>query len=240
MAGPPAAGKVTYLKSRSHLVQYPSCQSRLGWRRHRFCGLPLEASGCHVSCLLQWATSFCLYCHYFHCISIIVPTIFSAELALLGFAFPCPWCQKTNHHPGTICSVSIGVSIPLSWQVAPIPDRVGPAVRVPAEVSRHRAAEVAGDHQVIGDPPRPGEKSTCSYCMRTTAARRCRVGHLQGSFRLPVQQSCQPGLAHGSDLPPVTVVHCGLQMKDSLINLQNGIGSRDYQSEPDEKRKRFH
>ncbi|XP_048369470.1 protein Aster-B isoform X4 [Sphaerodactylus townsendi] len=30
------------------------------------------------------------------------------------------------------------------------------------------------------------------------------------------------------------------QMKDSLINLQNGIGSRDYQSEPDEKRKRFH
>ncbi|XP_053125602.1 protein Aster-B isoform X4 [Hemicordylus capensis] len=30
------------------------------------------------------------------------------------------------------------------------------------------------------------------------------------------------------------------QMKDSLINLQNGIGSRDYRSEPDEKRKRFH
>ncbi|XP_060107452.1 protein Aster-B isoform X2 [Heteronotia binoei] len=30
------------------------------------------------------------------------------------------------------------------------------------------------------------------------------------------------------------------QMKDSLINLQNGIRSRDYQSEPDEQRKRFH
>ncbi|XP_042328225.1 protein Aster-B isoform X1 [Sceloporus undulatus] len=30
------------------------------------------------------------------------------------------------------------------------------------------------------------------------------------------------------------------QMKDSLINLQNGIGSREYQSEPDEKRKRFY
>ncbi|XP_060643681.2 protein Aster-B isoform X4 [Anolis sagrei] len=30
------------------------------------------------------------------------------------------------------------------------------------------------------------------------------------------------------------------QMKDSLVNLQNGIGSRDYQSEPDEKRKRFY
>ncbi|XP_077163301.1 protein Aster-B isoform X3 [Paroedura picta] len=30
------------------------------------------------------------------------------------------------------------------------------------------------------------------------------------------------------------------QMKDSLINLQNGIGSRDYRPEPDEKRKRFH
>ncbi|XP_003222858.2 protein Aster-B isoform X3 [Anolis carolinensis] len=30
------------------------------------------------------------------------------------------------------------------------------------------------------------------------------------------------------------------QMKDSLVNLQNGIGSRDYQSEPEEKRKRFY
>ncbi|XP_019365391.1 PREDICTED: GRAM domain-containing protein 1B isoform X3 [Gavialis gangeticus] len=30
------------------------------------------------------------------------------------------------------------------------------------------------------------------------------------------------------------------QMKDSLINLQNGIGSRDYGSDPEEKRKRFH
>uniref|UniRef100_A0A8C5EZT1 GRAM domain containing 1B n=1 Tax=Gopherus evgoodei TaxID=1825980 RepID=A0A8C5EZT1_9SAUR len=30
------------------------------------------------------------------------------------------------------------------------------------------------------------------------------------------------------------------QMKDSLVNLQNGIGSRDYGSEPEEKRKRFH
>ncbi|XP_033028525.1 protein Aster-B isoform X1 [Lacerta agilis] len=30
------------------------------------------------------------------------------------------------------------------------------------------------------------------------------------------------------------------QMKDSLINLQNGIGSREYRPEPDEKRKRFH
>ncbi|XP_061449156.1 protein Aster-B isoform X2 [Rhineura floridana] len=30
------------------------------------------------------------------------------------------------------------------------------------------------------------------------------------------------------------------QMKDSLVNLQNGIGSREYRSEPDEKRKRFH
>ncbi|KAJ7305002.1 hypothetical protein JRQ81_010753 [Phrynocephalus forsythii] len=30
------------------------------------------------------------------------------------------------------------------------------------------------------------------------------------------------------------------QMKDSLINLQNGIGSREYQSEPDDKRKRFY
>lgn len=31
-----------------------------------------------------------------------------------------------------------------------------------------------------------------------------------------------------------------LQMKDSLINLQNGIGSRDFGSDPEEKRKRFH
>uniref|UniRef100_A0A8C9FXF3 GRAM domain containing 1B n=1 Tax=Pavo cristatus TaxID=9049 RepID=A0A8C9FXF3_PAVCR len=30
------------------------------------------------------------------------------------------------------------------------------------------------------------------------------------------------------------------QMKDSLINLQNGIGSRDFGSDPEEKRKRFH
>ncbi|KAM9255812.1 protein Aster-B isoform 1-T1 [Cariama cristata] len=30
------------------------------------------------------------------------------------------------------------------------------------------------------------------------------------------------------------------QMKDSLINLQNGIGSRDFRSDPEEKRKRFH
>uniref|UniRef100_A0A8C8VQZ7 GRAM domain containing 1B n=1 Tax=Pelusios castaneus TaxID=367368 RepID=A0A8C8VQZ7_9SAUR len=30
------------------------------------------------------------------------------------------------------------------------------------------------------------------------------------------------------------------QMKESLVNLQNGIGSRDYGSEPEEKRKRFH
>uniref|UniRef100_A0A452J3J5 VASt domain-containing protein n=1 Tax=Gopherus agassizii TaxID=38772 RepID=A0A452J3J5_9SAUR len=30
------------------------------------------------------------------------------------------------------------------------------------------------------------------------------------------------------------------QMKDSLVNLQNGIGSHDYGSEPEEKRKRFH
>ncbi|TFK02592.1 GRAM domain-containing protein 1B [Platysternon megacephalum] len=30
------------------------------------------------------------------------------------------------------------------------------------------------------------------------------------------------------------------QMKDSLVNLQNGIGSRDSGSEPEEKRKRFH
>ncbi|CAI5795252.1 VASt domain-containing protein [Podarcis lilfordi] len=30
------------------------------------------------------------------------------------------------------------------------------------------------------------------------------------------------------------------QMKDSLVNLQNGIGSREYRPEPDEKRKRFH
>ncbi|XP_067420547.1 protein Aster-B isoform X2 [Emydura macquarii macquarii] len=30
------------------------------------------------------------------------------------------------------------------------------------------------------------------------------------------------------------------QMKESLGNLQNGIGSRDYGSEPEEKRKRFH
>ncbi|XP_006116684.2 protein Aster-B isoform X1 [Pelodiscus sinensis] len=30
------------------------------------------------------------------------------------------------------------------------------------------------------------------------------------------------------------------QMKDSLVNLQNGIGSRDYGSEPEEKRKHFH
>ncbi|XP_062995187.1 protein Aster-B isoform X3 [Elgaria multicarinata webbii] len=30
------------------------------------------------------------------------------------------------------------------------------------------------------------------------------------------------------------------QMKDSLVNLQNGIGSREYRSEPDEKRKRFY
>ncbi|XP_029429846.1 protein Aster-B isoform X4 [Rhinatrema bivittatum] len=30
------------------------------------------------------------------------------------------------------------------------------------------------------------------------------------------------------------------QMKDSLINLQNGIGSRDYGSKPDEKRNRYH
>ncbi|KAM6312428.1 protein Aster-B isoform 4-T4 [Podargus strigoides] len=30
------------------------------------------------------------------------------------------------------------------------------------------------------------------------------------------------------------------QMKDSLINLQNGFGSRDFGSDPEEKRKRFH
>ncbi|KAL7981554.1 hypothetical protein Chor_005642 [Crotalus horridus] len=30
------------------------------------------------------------------------------------------------------------------------------------------------------------------------------------------------------------------QMKDSLINLQKGIGSREYRSESDEKRKRFY
>ena len=31
-----------------------------------------------------------------------------------------------------------------------------------------------------------------------------------------------------------------LQMKDSLINLQNGIRSRDYMSESEEKRNRYH
>lgn len=31
-----------------------------------------------------------------------------------------------------------------------------------------------------------------------------------------------------------------LQMKDSLINLQNGIRSRDYTSESEEKRNRYH
>jgi hypothetical protein len=31
-----------------------------------------------------------------------------------------------------------------------------------------------------------------------------------------------------------------LQMKDSLINLQNGIRSRDYTAESDEKRNRYH
>lgn len=31
-----------------------------------------------------------------------------------------------------------------------------------------------------------------------------------------------------------------LQMKDSLINLQNGIRARDYTSESEEKRNRYH
>lgn len=31
-----------------------------------------------------------------------------------------------------------------------------------------------------------------------------------------------------------------LQMKDSLVNLQNGIRSRDYSSESEDKRSRYH
>lgn len=40
----------------------------------------------------------------------------------------------------------------------------------------------------------------------------------------------------GTTRPGVPV----LQMKDSLINLQNGIRSRDYTSEREEKRSRYH
>lgn len=43
-------------------------------------------------------------------------------------------------------------------------------------------------------------------------------------------------------LPPLWTLteNTVLQMKDSLINLQNGIRSRDYTSESDEKRNRYH
>lgn len=44
-----------------------------------------------------------------------------------------------------------------SWQVTPVSDRMGPVAGVPAEVPRLRAAEVARDHQILGDASGPGE-----------------------------------------------------------------------------------
>lgn len=87
---------------------------------------------------------------------------------------------------------------------------MGSAPGVPAALSRRRAAEMERDHQIISTVTGSGKQNTHK---------------------------------HGCDINMVRVcerMYVFIQMKDSLLNLQKGVGLRDYSSDTEEKRSRYY